>query len=135
MPNLYNIIYVFIYQTETIRNTTRDIVHRKTIILAFATTTAVTTTSLASGRASADANTTATPFARSFRRPRPAAGWCTACRPAPERARPPVWATTARWPRPPRDGPRACPSPVAPVSSCTCGSGTRFSPADTITRL
>lgn len=94
------------------------------------TTTAVvvTTTSWASDRASADANTTAAPFAPSCRRRRPAVGWCTACRRAPARARPPVWATTGRWPRPRRDGPRACPSPVAPVSSCTCDSGTRFSP-------
>jgi len=94
------------------------------------TTAAVTTTSWASGRASAGANTTAVPFVR-FCLPRRAAGWYTACRPAPVRERPPAWATTARWPPPPRGGPRACPSPVGPVSSCTCGSGTRFSPETT----
>lgn len=86
----------------------------------------VTTTSWASGRASAGASTTAAPSARACRRR--AAGWCTACRPGPARARPPAWATTARWPRPPRGGPRASPSPVAPSWSCTCGFGTRFSP-------
>lgn len=121
------------------------LLHRKTVLAVAMTThthtlyhiiilytavvvyTSTTTKSWASGRASADASTTAAPSVRPYRR-RQAAGWCTACRLGPARARRPASARTERWPRPPRDVPRACPSPVAPVSSCTCGSGTRFSP-------